>query len=94
MSNYPLRRRKAEPHPERWLKTSEAAYELGMSIKTLSSYRDEKDGPLIEGEHWYPGLFRNSAHQYEVNGIRKRLCQVGRLREASDRKLRLINPED
>lgn len=89
-----MRRRKAEPHPELWLKTSDATYQLQMSAKTLASYRDEKGGPLIEWEHWFAGVFRNSAHQYEVNGIRKRLCQVGRLREASERKLRLITSDD
>ena len=90
MSNYALRRRK-DPRPELWLKTVEAAYELGMSTKTLSKLRDVKGGPLIEGVHWLPGLFPNSTHQFEVNGIRPRLSEVGRSRGAATRKLRLIS---
>ena len=94
MNHYPPTRRKAEHHVERWLGTRDAAYELGMSEKTLRNLRDENGGPLIQGVHWYPGLFVNSKHQYEANGIRKRLGQVGKTRRNADRNLRLVSSND
>ena len=94
MNHYPMTRRKAEHHIERWMKTSEAAFELGMSEKTLRLLRDENGGPLIQETHWIAGLFVNSVHRYEVNGIIKRLGQVGKLRGAATRKLRLVSSND
>ena len=94
MTHYPMTRRKAEPQPERWLKTSEAAYEMRMSVKTLSSYRDEKGGPLIEGKHWIAGRFKNSSHLYERYGCITELGRTGKIRKEFDRKLRLISSND
>jgi hypothetical protein len=43
------------PAPERWLRTPDAAAELGVSTQSLKRWRDISGGFLIAGEHWRIG---------------------------------------
>ena len=56
---------------ELWMKTTDTAYKLGISERTLRAYRDIKGGPLVHGTHWRAGLCKTSALAFEFYGTKK-----------------------
>ncbi len=70
---------------ERWLKTSDAAYWLGVSQWYLKQCRDcYEDGFLIEREHYILGASRTAPIKWNVNAVldafheRGKIIQEGR----------------
>ena len=62
---------------EQWLPSGQAAVALGVSIKTLKRYADIHQF-LIEGVHWHPGPFPNSARTWNIDACRKAMAYRGR----------------
>ena len=70
---------------ERWLKTSDAAYWLGVSQWYLKQCRDcYEDGFLIEREHYILGASRTAPIKWNINAVldafhaRGKIIQEGR----------------
>ena len=68
-------------------KTSAAAPMLCFSQGHLHRLKDTQDGPLIEGEHWFPGPTANSPIRWDVAAILKLLRKRGQLRRDADQAL-------
>ena len=69
------------------VKTSAAAPMLCLSVGHLLRLKDNQDGPLIEGEHWFPGPTANSPIRWDVPAILELLRKRGQLRRQADRTL-------
>mgnify|MGYP007063407589 CR=1 FL=1 len=66
-----------------WLRTPDAAKELGVSADFLKRNRDSHDGFLEEGKHYVLGSALNASIRWEVEACRDRIHKHGRLvREA------------
>ena len=68
-------------------KTSAAAPLLCLSQGHLHRLKDTQDGPLIEGEHWFPGPTANSPIRWDVAAILELLRKRGQLRRQADKAL-------
>ena len=68
-------------------KTSAAAHMLCFSQGHLHRLKDTQDGPLIEGEHWFPGPTANSPIRWDVAAILELLRKRGQLRRDADQAL-------
>ena len=68
-------------------KTSAAAPMLCFSQGHLHRLKDTQDGPLIEGEHWFPGPTANSPIRWDVPAILELLRKRGQLRRQADQTL-------
>ena len=68
-------------------KTSAAAPMLCLSQGRLHRLKDTQDGPLIEGEHWFPGPSANSPIRWDVAAILELLRKRGQLRRQADKAL-------
>ena len=68
-------------------KTSAAAPMLCLSPGHLHRLKDTQDGPLIEGEHWFPGPTANSPIRWDVAAILELLRKRGQLRRQADKAL-------
>ena len=68
-------------------KTSAAAPMLCFSQGHLHRLKDTQDGPLIEGEHWFPGPTANSPIRWDVAAILELLRKRGQLRRDADQTL-------
>ena len=68
-------------------KTSAAAPMLCFSQGHLHRLKDTQDGPLIEGEHWFPGPTANSPIRWDVAAILELLRKRGQLRRDADQAL-------
>ena len=68
-------------------KTSAAAPMLCFSQGHLHRLKDTQDGPLIEGEHWFPGPTANSPIRWDVAAILELLRKCGQLRRDADQAL-------
>ena len=68
-------------------KTSTAAPMLCFSQGHLHRLKDTQDGPLIEGEHWFPGPTANSPIRWDVAAILELLRKRGQLRRDADQAL-------
>ena len=68
-------------------KTSAAAPMLCLSQGHLHRLKDTQDGPLIEGEHWFPGPTANSPIRWDVAAILELLRKRGQLRRDADQAL-------
>jgi hypothetical protein len=54
-----------------WLPTARATRELNLSGDTLRRYA--RAGALVKGEHYRPGVHRQSGWSWELNGCREQL---------------------
>ena len=68
-------------------KTSAADPMLCFSPGHLHRLKDTQDGPLIEGEHWFPGPTGNSPIRWDVPAILELLRKRGQLRRQADQTL-------
>ena len=68
-------------------KTSAAAPMLCFSQGHLHRLKDTQDGPLIEGEHWFPGPTANSPIRWDVAAVLELLRKRGQLRRDADQAL-------
>ena len=60
---------------------------LCLSVGHLHRLKDTQDGPLIEGEHWFPGPTSNSPIRWDVAAILELLRKRGQLRRQADKAL-------
>jgi len=76
---------------ERWLKTSEAAYHLGVSQWYLKQCRDcYEDGFLKEREHYILGASRTAAIRWNISAILDTLHNRGKLVRVANQEIRNI----
>jgi len=68
-------------------KTSAAAPILCFSPGHLHRLKDTQDGPLMEGEHWFPGPTANSPIRWDVPALLELLRKRGQLRRQADQTL-------
>lgn len=68
-------------------KSSVAAPLLCLSAAHLQKLKDSHGGPLIEGQHWFPGPTANSPIRWDVPAILELLRKRGQLRRQADRTL-------
>ena len=68
-------------------KSSVAAPILCLSVAHLQKLKDSQGGPLVEGEHWFPGPSANSPIRWDVPAILDLLRKRGQLRRQADRTL-------
>ncbi len=74
---------------ERWLKTSEAAYRLGVSQWYLKQCRDcYEDGFLLEREHYILGASRTAPIKWNVNAVLDAFHERGKFIRAADQALK------
>ena len=74
---------------ERWLKTSDAAYWLGVSQWYLKQFRDcYEDGFLIEREHYILGASRTAPIKWNVNAVLDAFHYRGKFVRAADKALK------
>jgi len=74
---------------ERWLKTSDAAYQLGVSQWYLKQCRDcYEDGFLKEREHYILGASRTAAIRWNISAILDTLHNRGKLIRAGEKALK------
>ncbi len=76
---------------ERWLKTSDAAYWLGVSqwYWYLKQCRDcYEDGFLIEREHYILGASRTAPIKWNVNAVLDAFHYRGKFVRAADKALK------
>ena len=76
---------------ERWLKTSDAAYWLGISQWYLKQCRDcYEDGFLIEREHYILGASRTAPIKFKwnVNAVLDTFHYRGKFVRAADKALK------
>ena len=68
-------------------KSSTAGPMLCLSVAHLHRLKDSQGGPLIEGEHWFPGPTANSPIRWDVPAILELLRKRGQLRRQADQTL-------
>ena len=68
-------------------KSSTAGPLLCLSVGHLHRLKDSQGGPLIEGEHWFPGPTANSPIRWDVAAILELLRKRGQLRRQADKAL-------
>ena len=68
-------------------KSSTAAPMLCLSVGHLHRLKESQGGPLIEGEHWFPGPTANSQIRWDVPAILELLRKRGQLRRQADQTL-------
>ena len=71
----------------RLYKSSTAAPMLCLSVGHLQRLKDSQGGPLIEGQHWFPGPTANSPIRWDVAAILELLRKRGQLRRQADQVL-------
>ena len=71
----------------RLYKSSTAAPMLCLSVGHLQRLKDSQGGPLIEGQHWFPGPTANSPIRWDVAAILELLRKRGQLRRQADQAL-------
>lgn len=64
---------------ERWLPTGQAAVALGICVRSLKRYSDQRK-LLIEGEHWCAGPLPNSARRWNISACAEALYGRGRIK--------------
>ena len=60
-----------------WMRTGDAACQLGVSSDTLKRRRDVAGGFLENGTHYNPGPSRNSTITWHVDRVRDAFNQRG-----------------
>ena len=60
-----------------WMRTGDAAYQLGVSSDTLKRRREVSGGFLENGQHYCLGSSRNSTITWHVDRIRDAFNQRG-----------------
>ena len=60
-----------------WMRTGDAAYQLGVSSDTLKRRREVSGGFLESGQHYCLGPSRNSTITWHVDRIRDAFNQRG-----------------
>ena len=68
-------------------KSSTAGPMLCLSVAHLHRLKDSQGGPLIEGEHWFPGPTANSPIRWDFPAILELLRKRGQLRRQADQTL-------
>ena len=68
-------------------KSASAGPMLCLSVAHLHRLKDSQGGPLIEGEHWFPGPTANSSIRWDVPAILGLLRKRGQLRRQADQAL-------
>ena len=68
----------------RLYKSATAGPMLCLSVGHLHRLKDSQGGPLIEGEHWFPGPTANSPIRWDVPAILELLRKRGQLRRQAD----------
>jgi hypothetical protein len=64
--------------------TSRATRELNVSGDTLRRYA--RSGALVKGEHYRPGVHRQSGWSWELNGCLSKLQQLAEQRELREQE--------
>ena len=68
-------------------KSATAGPMLCLSVGHLHRLKDSQGGPLIEGQHWFPGPTANSPIRWDVAAILELLRKRGQLRRQADQAL-------
>ena len=68
-------------------KSASAGPMLCLSVAHLHRLKDSQGGPLIEGEHWFPGPTANSPIRWDVPAILELLRKRGQLHRQADHAL-------
>ena len=77
---------------EKWVKTSDAAYQLGVSQWYLKQCRDcYEDGFLKEREHYILGASRTAAIRWNISAILDTLHNRGKLVRVANQEIRNIH---